>query len=281
LAKSWSSAKGSPDYFHSCSNDDWPAFGIPQNLVGVQGAFDGEAYAALASYAIFWDDAREFLWQELENPLRRGQGYSLTFRVSLADSMNFAVSNIGALFTSEDTRYWSKDDLLDTVPNVESPEGLLLDDKEGWTEINGQFVAEGGEKYMTMGVFRRDSEIQIVRVSDHPQATYNWEVNSNYIDGVELYEDNSIGIEESPLLSSNVYPNPVSEGWVKLEYSLKAGSDVRVHFTDMSGCRVRDMKLHALHAQQDIDVSMLFSGMYVMSLVVDGRQVLSEQVVVQ
>ncbi len=281
IAKYWGNARGTCDYFNACSNDIWPSFGVPQNMYGYQMANDGDAYAMLASYTPVFENAREYLWQELPLVLHGGQGYRLSFRVSLKDSANFAINSIGGLLTKDDTRYWEKADFFEVETQVESDPLTLLDDKEGWMTVSGTFVAEGGEKYLTIGTFKRDDELWFERVDSFPQIVYNWESSSYYIDVVELYEDNSIGIEESPLVSSNVYPNPTINGWVKLEYSLKAGSDVRVYFTDMSGRRVRDMKLHALHAQQDIDVSMLSSGMYVMSLVVDGRGVLSEQVVVQ
>lgn len=280
-AKYWGNALGTCDYFNVCSNQAWPNFGVPQNMYGYQMADDGDAYAMLASYTPVFENAREYLWQELPQVLRGGQGYRLSFRVSLKDSANFAINNIGGLLTKDDTRYWEKADFFEAEPQVESDPLTLLDDKEGWMTVAGSFVAEGGEKYLTIGTFKRDDELWFERVDSFPQIVYNWESSSYYIDVVELYEDNSIGIEESPLVSSNVYPNPVSDGWVTLEYSLASGRELRLLMTDMLGRTVRDMTLHALHAQQDIDVSMLGKGMFVMNLIVDGRVVLKEQVVVQ
>ncbi len=276
-AKHWGNATGNCDYFNSCSNEVWPSFGMPQNRMGNQSALNGDAYANVGCYSTHLVDAREYLWQELPQVLRGGQRYTLKFSVNLPDSLNFAINSIAGLLTKDDTRYWEKADFFDAVPQVESNPDSLLGDKEDWMPVSGSFVAEGGERYLTIGTFKRDADLWSDRVSDN----LNWDEAGYYIDVVELYEDNSIGIEESPLVSSNVYPNPTTTGWVRLEYSLKTGSDVHMYLTDMSGRRVRDMTLHALHAQQDIDVRMLSSGMYVMSLVVDGRRVLSEQVVVQ
>ncbi len=280
-AKYWANANGSVDYFNACSNEEWPSFGVPQNMYGYQMANDGDAYAMLASYTPVFENAREYLWQELPLVLRGGQGYRLFFRVSLKDSANFAINSIGGLLTKDDTRYWEKADFFEVETQVESDPLTLLDDKEGWMTVSGTFVAEGGEKYLTIGTFKRDDELWFERVDSFPQIVYNWESSSYYIDVVELYEDNSIGIEESPLVSSNVYPNPTINGWVTLEYNLASGRELRLLMTDMLGRTVRDMTLHALHAQQPIDVSMLGKGMFVMNLIVDGRVVLTEQVVVE
>jgi hypothetical protein len=276
-AKYWDNAEGNCDYFNACSNEVWPNFGMPQNRMGNQGALNGAAYANVGCYSPQLADAREYLWQELPQALRGGQRYTLKFSVNLPDSLNFAINSVGGLLTKDDTRYWEKADFFDAVPQVESNLDSLLSDKEDWMPVSGSFVAEGGERYLTIGSFKRDVDLWFDRVSDN----LNWDEAGYYIDVVELYEDNSIGIEESPLVSSNVYPNPVSDGWVTLEYSLASGRELRLLMTDMLGRTVRDMTLHALHAQQDIDVSMLGKGMFVMNLIVDGRVVLKEQVVVQ
>lgn len=278
LAKYWNSAKGTPDYFNTCSNEDWPNFGVPQNRSGYQEAFEGVAYAQIGSYSTLFPDAREFLWQELPQALSAGQGYQLIFRVNLPDSLNFAVNSIGALLTMNDTRYWEKADFFDTVPNVESNATVLLSNKEEWIVVTGSFVADGGEQYLTIGGFKRDNELWIERVSDNPQATFNWDESGYYIDGVELYEDNSIGIAEQEQKVFNLWPNPTN-GQIHLSYEVQSAQMLQLEITDMAGRRVHLQVLHGNTGNATLGVQ-LPSGMYISNLIANDMRIGSRRLVV-
>lgn len=139
LTEHWKTADGSIDYFHACSNPDWPNFGVPQNILGNQIAFEGSAYALFACYTTIWNDAREYLMQELNSTLEQGQGYSIRFQVSLSDSCNYAISGLGALLTTDVTRYWDDEDFFDVTPHIVNHYDSLLDNKVRWKEVSGTF----------------------------------------------------------------------------------------------------------------------------------------------
>ncbi len=281
LSAEWNGAEGSVDYFHGCSSTDYPMYGVPDNLIGSQSSYgEGEAYAAFATYTPYYENAREFLWQQLVSPLIEGQAYTVYFRVSLADSMNFAVSNIGVLFSQEDTRFWQIEDFFTATPQVESPDQLVLGDKENWMKISGEFVASGTERFVTIGVFHPDEDINHLRVSNYPVATFDWDVNSNYIDGVELYEGSATGIDDLDQPRITIYPNPATGGSVTIECKLKSGDKAELKVFDGVGRQVYNKTLRSAQGNKTIELNGLTEGIYHCVLVVNGKLSLSEKLVI-
>ena len=212
--------------------------------------------------------------QELDTTLRQGQGYSLSFQVSLTDSCNYAISGMGVVLTTDDTRYWDDEDFFDVTPQVVNHQDSLLDDKVRWMEVSGQFVANGGEKFITIGCFNRDVDENIQQVSNHPTAIYNWDFSSYYIDAVELYEDNSIGISELDAVPVSLYPNPTGGN-----LTLTSKEELsHVFLTDLAGKRLGNF--HDPGNVWQMDVNGFASGIYlVTAITVDGRRAVSKVVV--
>jgi hypothetical protein len=231
----WGSATGSVDYFNACSNEMYPDFGVPHNRGGYQDDSNfGQAYAAFGSYSLQMSNAREFIWQELPSALKRGQGYRVSFKVSLMDSMNFAVDNIAILFSEGSTQGWSKSQLFASKPQVESEKNQLLDKKVEWMTVSGQFVADGGEKHLTIGTFKPDEELYYQRIDSIPTIINHWDLCGYYLDDVELYEDNSIGIREPVEYTIELYPNPASE-LVHVKVNCANGELERITIKDQLG----------------------------------------------
>jgi len=259
FAKYWNQAYGSPDYFNVCSNETFPNYGVPWNAIGFQEAYEGNAYVLVGCYSASTIDLREFLFQELEEPLAAGRQYRLDFRVSLADSFNFAISSMGALLSIENTRdeQWQPEDFFASSPQVLNPWENLLDDKEGWTLISGTFTAQGDEKYLSIGCFRSDAEDNIQRVSDHPHGIYYWEESGYRIDGVELYEDRDIGIEEANASNVAIYPNPANDIITIATFDSHAKA---LEVVDMAGRMVVSAPLES--AKETVPIDHLPIGIY-------------------
>jgi len=279
IAAFWSSAEGGVDYYNACSNEMSPNFGVPSNRVGWQQAYEGEAYAAFGFYSSFYPDLREYLWVELPDPLIRGGGYYFELHASLGDSLNYAISGIGALFTVDDTRYWDDEDFFEAVPQVENPQSNLLDDKENWVKTSGQFVAEGGERFLTIGSFRRDIDETIVQVSNHPEATFNWNESGYYVDGIGLYIDNSIGISENEAIITTLYPNPSNGEGITLEYAMQQNATAQWEITDMAGRTVHVQALQGNEGRATLVVR-LPQGIYISTIIADGVRLGGNKLVV-
>lgn len=274
----WNSAFGTVDYFNACSNDISPDFGVPQNMHGYQDAASGSSYTMLASFSTFWQNAREFLWQELDAPLITGRQYTVSFKVSLKDSANFAVDNIGVLFTMEDTRFWQKADFLNSIPQVESTNGQLLSDKENWVTVGGSFVANDNFLYLTLGTFKPDAAIWIEQVDSFPEHGNNWDVASYYIDDIELVDNGGVGLLEFHKYEIELYPNPASDQ-VTLGYEPSNARSMQWQVADMTGRVLHQQQLRSNERRASLGIN-LPSGIYLSTVIADGVAVSSLRLIV-
>ncbi|MCY7408735.1 MAG: tail fiber domain-containing protein, partial [Chitinophagales bacterium] len=107
---------------------------------------------------------REYIEQELSNPLDSGILYSVSFYVSRAEYSRYASDRIGVYFSKDSitsTTYLN----LPVIPQVENQSGNILTDTLNWTLISNQFIAEGGEKFITIGNFRDETQTQWIDVN--------------------------------------------------------------------------------------------------------------------
>jgi len=182
---------GTPDYFNSCSYK----CGVPLNWVGSANAYHGNAYMGIIACMQQIDPHqiayREYLQVELADSLKKGSIYFVSFQVQLGLSCNIACNGLGIFFSKdamlayETVNFPIKADVLNSANNV-------IKDKNKWTQICGTFVAHGNEKFVTIGNFYSNQEMQyqlldenlIVTPHINPMAYY-------YIDDVQvlLYND--------------------------------------------------------------------------------------------
>lgn len=189
----WQPTKGSSDYFNACGSRDCA---VPRNKMGYQTAHNGQAYCGIycsqASY-------REYLQTELKQPLKAGNRYRVSFWVSLADKAPHAVATLGAFFSREmisDTTSWdilmereapdSKENeniIIATYlqPQVVNHKDSILTNSKEWHEVVGEFVAEGGERFLTIGNF---ADFNHSKVTDINNTTSVLQGAYYYIDDV-------------------------------------------------------------------------------------------------
>ena len=265
----WDKAFGSVDFYHSCSNDSFPDYGTPSNFNGLQDPLTGEAYALIACYADVYDDAKEYLVTGLNEELKEGKSYHLQFYVSLGDNSNFAVTNIGGYFSAETTKGLPRNDFFEFSPQVEHDSVAPLTDKENWFRISGTFTADGGERFLTIGCFRRDSEDNIQRVSS--DLLDYWDVSGYYIDDVSLTDLGYVGIDDSETSEFSVHPNPVlRDGFLSLNRASGIVSTKQFIIYDMVGKEVgRKTMYFSSSIQIDMSEFGLKSGHYIYQLIAD------------
>lgn len=156
---------GSADYYHSEGGRECA---VPINKLGVQGAFDGQAYCGIYCSK---DEYREYLQSQLIQPLIRGRRYRLSFRVSLSENSPVAVSTLGALFSHDRVVDTSRGILMQQThtvlpggitqtrssyfkPQVQHPANKPLDNTIEWQLVADTFTAQGGERFVTIGNFQ-------------------------------------------------------------------------------------------------------------------------------
>ena len=144
LAQPWTNVLGGIDYYHECGISE---YSIPVNRGGGGYANSGQAYIGFGVWAIssFGSNAREFVGAELIDALIPGKRYTVEFYISMQDSAWYATKSMGA-YLSNILPPWDLDTLFSKEPQVKYEGTEFLTEKEGWTKIEGSFIAEGGEK---------------------------------------------------------------------------------------------------------------------------------------
>ncbi|MDP2386454.1 MAG: T9SS type A sorting domain-containing protein [Bacteroidota bacterium] len=196
---------GTSDLIHSCS------FGIPQNYFGYQNARTGNAYGGLYSYHPIWQDSsyREYMSIKLIDSLEAGKKYNVEFYVNRSDSSHYATI-LGA-YLSSDSIYSNSATNLNYLPQMEQTGAII--EKVLWFKLSYEYIAAGGEKYLTIGNFRNDSMSDTLNTNDGGN-TGNQDYLAAYyfIDDISITEDTTTGIYDFSIKENvSIYPNPIAD----------------------------------------------------------------------
>lgn len=178
----------SPDYFNQCS----AVLGVPDHIVGFQYARTGNAYCGALLY--IGGDNREYIECDLQYPLVAGRKYAVEFYVNLKNNCLYTVDAVGAYFSTDTLLNDTNSIFFPVIPQVENPLGNNIDDTLSWVRIYGEFIALGGEQYITIGNFRSDLNTDI--------DTTSWGVDTRayyYIEDVAVWDyDSANGVVPIP-----------------------------------------------------------------------------------
>ncbi len=155
---------GSTDYFNLCS----PGMAAEDNFIGVQSPFDGNGYAGMYVYAP--KDYREYLTAEFKEPLERGKKYVFSFQVSLAEESQYGVNEFGILFTGKRLDFHTKRNIPVNLMTRKKFFNYTLvrnheyyANKNKWTEVTGIYIADGSERFMTIGNFNGNHKTRTLK----------------------------------------------------------------------------------------------------------------------
>lgn len=153
---------GSPDYFHACG-----AVGIqvPSNFNGYQMAHTDSAYIGLVAYS---DGYFEYIRVKLIDSLDQGKIYCIQYYVSLAEQSMYATMAPQA-FLSKDSIFSSSWNQLSYSPQI--ADWSIISDTTNWIGISGEFVAQGGEQYLTIGHFISPTNTIVDTINTNPSAS--------------------------------------------------------------------------------------------------------------
>jgi OmpA-OmpF porin, OOP family len=215
-----SSASGSsPDLYNSCSI--FSAYSVPTNNMGYQEARTGIGYAGIFLYS--GADQQEYIECKLVQPLDSGTRYCVRFNISLANVSNYSIDGIGAFF-SVDSLLSSNNLYFPVTPQVNSINGITISDTLNWVEIYGEYIASGGESFITIGHFKTDSNTNIDTVNNtsYYKAYY-------FIDDVSVINCDSLASVPDPVYPAfSLFPNP-STGEFQLQGNFPQGSRLQVY----------------------------------------------------
>ena len=142
----------SSDYYH------FNCLGIQPS---VQAPLSGEGYAGIIAYN-FGTEYREYITGTLSSPLIAGQTYNVEFYVSLNNGYIQAIVEMGAYLSATPPGPFSNALHISVVPQIEN-NTASLQDTMNWKKVSGQFVAVGGEQFITIGNFNDDANTTITQ----------------------------------------------------------------------------------------------------------------------
>lgn len=195
----------SPDYFNACCTIVG-AVGVPSNGFGSQTAYNGVAYAGFYAYNTVEKNYKEYIQIALSDSLIANNKYYISFYVSLGDYSQYAVATLGA-YLSKTTISSSNETTLTYTPQVQYQNNVPISDKTNWTLVSDTIVAQGGEKYITIGNFKSDSLSDTLYLGFSTSAN----VAYYYIDAVSVIDVATMGMQTiNRQLTFKISPNPSS-----------------------------------------------------------------------
>ena len=134
-----------------------PTIDVPLNLYGKEDAKDGGNYAGIVAYSYGNKMPRSYLMTKLKTPMKKGLKYCVSFNVSLAEASKYSSNQIAANFSSKAYGTDAKTSILEKN-HVVHPNNKVFNGYYNWEQVCGVYIAEGGEKYITIGNFTSDED---------------------------------------------------------------------------------------------------------------------------
>ena len=251
------STAGTPDYYNACAGSTVISMGVPQNWSGNQNAKTGVAYAGAYFYGVNstsdTTEWKEYLQVKLLDTLLQGKIYCVKFYVNFAKPTlqaynNVAITEIG-MYISNDSISLNTDKTLPYTPQIKSSVNVFLNDTVNWSLISGQYIAVGGEKYITIGNFKAHTDT--LGVVNH----INYSASYYFVDDVSLVDCTDAGVQElSDVNEINIYPNPTTSLFTIHSEGMKIKE---IKITNTLGQQIK-----TIHNTETIDISNLPNGIY-------------------
>ncbi len=110
----------------------------------------------------------EYIEVELKSSLIAGQEYEVVFYVSLADNQDLA-TEVQAHFSVDKLEDNASISVFNVVPQISS--AGIVTDRDDWVQVSGSFIAAGGERFMTIGLFN-ESFTKISEIDEEKELAY-------------------------------------------------------------------------------------------------------------
>jgi hypothetical protein len=172
----------SSDLINQCSSNSYCS--APNNSHGWQNPYNGDGMAGIATYAdsVWANDLREYIQVKLNDTLKSGKYYCVSFYYSWADSSEFASDALGAYFSQQPISCIGC--LFNYSPQLSNAANNVLTDGQNWVELAGSFIAQGGEQYITIGSFKTDNQSSIQTINSNASYILAY----YFIDNVSVIE---------------------------------------------------------------------------------------------
>ncbi len=144
---------GTADYFNACDTSDFVS--VPLNFSGYQQAQSGNGYTGIFVAQNDGPLYREYLEAELTENLLPNYPYTFELYVNLANVSSCAPNMICVYLSDhqllDSTTTGIISDLSYLTATLCTPKGDYIDDTLNWKKISFCFIADGDEKFVTIG----------------------------------------------------------------------------------------------------------------------------------
>jgi OOP family OmpA-OmpF porin len=145
-----------------------------------KGAHTGYCYAGMRYQA----DYKEFMYVKLNEPLKKGQSYEFEMYLRVAPWSTVTLKEIGVHFSKGG--YKLSDDLTEQNGRDTIDRTGIAHEEGDWFRFHGTYVAQGGEKVMTIGNFGEKIKKQLVK----PHFFYfGFKEAYYFVDDVALFKE--------------------------------------------------------------------------------------------
>lgn len=176
----WSQpTNGSSDYFYR--KDAASQMNIPP-YAGLHEPSTGNAFAGLINW-LPGREYREYITGELIQPLEKGKNYAFKMKICTGATGQYLVDQMGVYFTNDRIKDNSHQFTIKKNPQVSLDVVTMNSSPEEWIEVEGSFIATGGEKYFTIGNYQNDS---LTDWSQRKGTIYSCPFAYYYIDDVSV-----------------------------------------------------------------------------------------------
>ena len=247
----------SADLFASACTHTYAS--VPKNRFGDIYAKDGSNVVGFET-VYNNSETKEYIYQQLSSPLQAGKIYCLSFYVSRADRISYAVKSIGAYFSNTVLSVGSLG-YISANPQVVNQSGFITD-TIGWTQIQGCFTANGGEEYNTIGNFNSNANTDTLKIQPvNALSTSTVDIAYYYIDDITLIDQSTLGVNElGNGVSFYVYPNPAND-ILNIDIKNFNKENLSIKIVDVIGKEVLKSDF-----KNQIDISFLEQGIYFVSI---------------
>lgn len=217
LCERWDTLKnggGGGLVMHECFNPN-PSSGVPYNLYGggYQKPRTGNAYSYFIFFKLTPNPAvnwRNYIQQKMLHKLIAGKSYCVTYWVSLVNYVNYGVDELGAYFDDGNIQSIAPLKEAPANPQVKSQSNVFYMDTLNWMKVQGTFIANGSEEYISLGNFRYTA------ATTYTALDGNWTAGlcNYFVDDVSVIETDLpafAGADVWAIPTSSVYLGRASE----------------------------------------------------------------------
>ena len=266
------------DYFNTCGID---SLAFPSLLPFFQHTHFGNGYAGILcdQYTTPYI-YREYIQGALVEPLTKNNCYYLEFWTLLNSyASTNAMDAIGVFLSDTLPKYLNSADPLYFPAQINNPTGNILSDTINWIKISGTFIASGGEKYLTIGTFKHENEINKIAIKPPSPGT---DCSTYFFDNFSLCPcGDTIPDTIKPLKPVlEVYPNPAKEDLFILFNDYEQLSSINLEIYNILGELVMNEQLISSPVASKINIGKMAGGCYVVVLKTTGRSLYKGRLVV-